>query len=114
MPGRGWRRFPGSRVRSSAAIAVLLAGCVGAGGARADVGRDIARTCEAEWFLPRPVCVCVAGQAVGRFNEVQLQWLALGAGHPAEAAALAKAMSVAEAQAVTRFIVDASHQCEAT
>jgi hypothetical protein len=91
----------------------VLAAALGAPGARADAGRDIVRTCQAEWYLPRAVCSCVAEQAVGQFNDVQLQWLALGAGHPAEAAALSKAMSVAEGQAVTRFMVDAPHRCAA-
>lgn len=113
MPTRRRRRISAS-VRFGAAAGVLLAACLGAGGARADAGRDIARTCEAEWFLPRSICACVAAQAVARFSEVQLQWLALGAGYPAEAAALAKAMSAAQAQAVTRFMVEAPHQCEAT
>lgn len=80
---------------------------------RADIGDDIARSCVAEWFLPREVCTCVAEAAVQRFNEVQLRWLALPAGYPNEAAAIAKEMSMSQAQAVGNFIVNQPHQCEA-
>ena len=81
--------------------------------ARADIGDDIVRSCVAEWFLPREVCTCVAEAALPRFNEVQLKWLALPAGYPAEAAALAKEMTMSQAQAVGNFIIDQPHRCEA-
>lgn len=100
-----------------AMIAALLVGAsffaAGAVPARADIGDDIARSCVAEWFLPREVCTCVAEAAVQRFNEVQLRWLALPAGYPGEAAEIAKAMTYSQAQAVGNFIVNQPHQCEA-
>ncbi|HUV32245.1 MAG TPA: hypothetical protein VMW31_01635 [Devosiaceae bacterium] len=100
-------------VLKRAVLVCGMAAVVGVPGAHADLGTDIARSCMSDWFLPRAVCVCVAEQAVARFSEAQLSWLALPAGDPARAAALAKELSMSEAQAVTGFMVSAPQQCGA-
>ncbi|MEX0628466.1 MAG: hypothetical protein WEB63_00200 [Cucumibacter sp.] len=99
-------------LRLRGVVGALLVVC-SASGARADIGTEIARSCVAEWFLPQEVCSCVAEQALGRFNEVQLNWLALPAGFPAEAASLAKAMTMSQALAISNFMVSVPHQCGA-
>jgi hypothetical protein len=73
--------------------------------------RAIASSCESQLYESRSTCSCFAGNAMGRFNETQLRWLALTTDQPATALELAKQMSRSEAQAVGNYMVDGIRAC---
>ncbi|WP_029041270.1 hypothetical protein [Cucumibacter marinus] len=73
--------------------------------------RAIAEACVGQLYESRSTCSCFADNAMGRFNETQLRWLALTTDQPRTALELAKQMSYSEAQAVGSYMVDGVHAC---
>lgn len=75
------------------------------------IERAIAEACVGQLYESRSTCSCFADNAMDRFNETQLRWLALTTDQPRTALELAKQMSRSEAQAVGSYMVDGIHAC---